>query len=142
MLKSSVGKVTIQHRFRFEHRFVEDIKSRTTPTGTEFYTDGQSFANRFRYRFIIAFDLWSFSNGQSILFNGFDELWINQADNLMPTSFSRNWIYTGIGYKFNKDFNLQLAHMRQQDHAGNNSYITSSIIQLSVFKNFSLYHKK
>ncbi len=143
MLKSHIGKVTIQHRFRFEHRWVDDIKSVNSITGPEYYLDGSTFANRFRYRFILSFDILKINNGRnSIFFNGFDELWINQSDNLMPNSFARNWIYTGLGYKFNKDFNIQLAHMHQYDAAGANNFISSSIIQLSVFKNFALYGNK
>jgi len=143
MLKSNVGKVTIQHRFRFEHRWVDNIKSVNSATGPDYYIEGSTFSNRFRYRFILGFDLLKINNGKNtIFFNSFDELWINQSDNLMPNSFARNWIYTGLGYKFSPDFNIQLGHMHQYDVAGANSFISSSIIQLSVFKNFALYDKK
>lgn len=142
MLKSAVGKVTIQHRFRFEQRFIQHIDAPTKP-GETFMLNGTDYANRFRYRFILSFDILKTNNGKSsIFFNGFDELWINQSDNFMPNSFARNWIYTGLGYKFNKDFNIQLAHMHQYDAAGGNNFISSSIIQLSVFKNFTLYGNK
>lgn len=142
MLKSTSGRVSIQHRFRFEHRFVDNIVVRYPNINPLAEIDGTTYSNRFRYRLIVSFDLARFENNQSLFFNGFDELWINQANNMMPTSFARNWIYTGLGYKFNKDFNIQLGHMRQQDKTGNNNYISSSIIQLSLFKNFTLYKKK
>lgn len=143
MLKSKIGKVTIQHRFRFEHRFIDNIKSVNSIYGKDYYIDGSNFANRFRYRFILSFDLAKVNHGKhAIFFNGFDELWINQADNLMPQSFARNWIYTGLGYRFDKDFNIQLAHMHQYDNIGANNFVSSSIIQLSVFKNFSLHGNK
>ena len=142
MLKSTTGRVSIQHRFRFEHRFVDNIVVLFPNVNPHAGIDGTTYSNRFRYRLIVSFDLVRFENNQSLFFNGFDELWINQANNMMPTSFARNWIYTGLGYKFNNDFNIQLGHMRQQDKTGNNNYISSSIIQLSLFKNFALYKKK
>lgn len=139
MVKQKVGKVNIQHRFRFEHRFIDHIDAPTTPGG-EFTLNGSDYANRFRYRFILSFDLAQFKNGeQALFFNGFDELWINQSDNMMPAAFARNWIYTGLGYRFNPDFNIQLAHVHQYDKTGPTNFISSSIIQLSVFKNFKLY---
>jgi hypothetical protein len=141
MLKSKVGNVTVQHRFRFEHRFVQTIKKENLTE--DYYLDGYTYSNRFRYRLIVMFDILKLNDKKhSIFFHGFDELWINQADNMMPTSYARNWIYTGLGYKFNRDFNIQLGHMRQQDKINDNTFISSSIIQLSVFKNFTLYNRK
>lgn len=140
-IKQKVGKVNLQHRFRFEHRFIEHIDPPTVPA-KDYVINGFDYANRFRYRFILSLDLAYFNDGeQALFFNGFDELWINQSNNMMPTSFARNWIYTGLGYRFNPDFNIQLAHMHQYDKVGANNFISSSIIQLSVFKNFTLYSK-
>lgn len=139
-IKQRVGNVSIAHRFRIEHRFVDNIKAPTLP-GEDYTTDGSVFSNRFRYRFILSFDIAKFKNGtQALFFNGFDELWINQSNNLLPSSYARNWIYTGLGYRFNKDFNIQLAHMHQYDKVGASNFVSSSIIQLSVFKNFTLYN--
>lgn len=141
-IKSKVGKVSIQHRFRFEHRFVDRIVTVPAFIGFDTFTSGSDFSNRFRYRFILSFDIAKINDGKhTIFFNSFDELWINQFDNLMPASFARNWIYTGLGYKFDKDFNIQLGHMHQYDKVGANNYISSSIIQLSLFKNFDLKKK-
>lgn len=139
-LSSRMGKVNIQHRFRFEHRFIDNIVVRYPNINPLAEVDGTTFANRFRYRIIVSFDLFKLNQGKhTIFFNGFDELWINQADNLLPQSYARNWIYTGIGYRFDKDLNIQLAHMHQYDANGANNFISSSIIQLSLFKNFKLY---
>lgn len=139
-IKQKVGNVTLAHRFRLEHRFVGHIDAPTTPGG-DFTINGSDYSNRFRYRFILSFDIAKFKQGtQALFFNSFDELWINQSNNLMPSSFARNWIYTGLGYRFSKSFNIQLAHMHQYDKTGANNFISSSIIQLSVFKSFTLYN--
>lgn len=140
LLKFETAGVSIQNRIRFEHRWIDDVVVRNPATNPTYDVGGASFSNRFRFRFVLAFDLVKLNHGKhAIFFNGFDEAWVNQSDNLMPTNFSRNWIYTGLGYRFNKDFNIQLAHMHQYDNVGLNTYISSSIIQLSVFKNFTMY---
>lgn len=138
MLKFKTGKVHILNRIRFEHRFIQNINYHT-PSG-DYILNGTSFANRFRFRFNLSFDLFKVNKGKNTIFvNAFDEIWLNQANNLMPRSFARNWLYTGLGYKFNNTFNVQLAHMHQYDKTGQSSYISSSIIQLSLFKSFSLH---
>lgn len=138
LFKFTTGKVLIQNRIRFEHRFIDNIELEPNQNG--YIIDGSNFRNRFRFRFNISFDIAKVNDGKhSIFFHAFDELWINQSDNLMPESYGRNWIYTGLGYKFNKDFNIQLAHLHQYDKVRANNFISSSVIQLSVFKNFSLY---
>lgn len=140
LLKFETAGVSIQNRIRLEHRFIDDIVLRNAKTNPVYDIGGASYANRFRYRFILSFKLFKLNHGKhSVFFNGFDEIFINQSNNLMPNNFDRNWFYTGIGYKFNKDFNIQLAHMHQYDKVGNNTFISSSIIQLSVFKNFNMY---
>lgn len=140
LLKFTSGKVQMLNRIRFEHRFIDKVVSRPVAGGMEYYTDGTNFTNRFRFRFNLSFDIVKINNGKNAIFvNAFDELWINQSDNLMPTSFGRNWIYTGLGYKFNSNFNIQLAHMHQYDKVGNNNFVSSSIIQLTVFKGFNFY---
>lgn len=143
ILKSTIGKVHISHRFRFEQRFIDKINSVNSIKGKDYYIYGTTFSNRFRYRFIISFDLVKTNKGKSaIFFQGFDELFINQSNNMLPKAFTRNWLYTGLGYRFNKQFNIQLAHMHQYDKTGTNNFVSSSIIQLSVFKTFSLYGNK
>lgn len=140
LLKFKTAGVSVQNRIRMEHRFIDDIVVRNEATNPTYDIGGSSFRNRFRFRFIVSFDLFKLNHGkQSIFINCFDEAFINQSDNLMPNNFDRNWFYTGIGYKFNKDFNIQLAHMHQYDKVGNNTFISSSIIQLSVLKFFNMY---
>ncbi|MCB0697400.1 MAG: DUF2490 domain-containing protein [Chitinophagaceae bacterium] len=92
MLKSNIGKVTLQHRFRFEQRWIGHIEAPASPAD-EHYINGTDYANRFRYRFIVSFDILKINKDRnSIFFSGFDELWINQSNNFMPNSFARNWL--------------------------------------------------
>ncbi len=136
LLKFDVGNVQVQNRIRQEHRWVEHIES----TGIDkFEINGTDFQNRFRYRFTVNFDLIKMKrDGQALFFSGFDEIWINQSDNLMPSSMARNWLYLGLGYRFDKSANIQLGFMNQYDKVGDNDFISSAILQLTLVKRFDL----
>lgn len=132
--KWRVGKVKFQNRFRQENRFIDTVNI----VNGEPEIGGVKYANRFRYRLTATFDIVELKSAdRSIFLNIFDEIWINQGDNFMPTDFARNWFYVGLGYKFSNDFNMQLATMNQYDARGNNNFISSTILQLTVFKGFN-----
>ena len=126
LLKHRTGKVNIQHRFRQEHRWFDTL------------TNEVEYANRFRYRITVNTPIKTFESGKEIFFQGFDEIWISQTDNLAPKDFSRNWLYLGFGYKFNAKTNLQLGYMNQWDVLGNDSYRSTPIIQTTFVRNFDL----
>ncbi|MCB0381235.1 MAG: DUF2490 domain-containing protein [Flavobacteriales bacterium] len=137
ILKNSVGKVKFLHRFRQENRWIDHI---TTSNG-ESKINGRDYANRFRYRFVLNVDLLKIKDSeQSIFFAAFDELWFAQNDHLLPTDFARNWLYLGLGYKFNQSTNLQAGYMHQYDKVGINSFISTPILQVTLVKNFSFVH--
>jgi hypothetical protein len=129
------GKVQFQNRLRQEHRWVERIRLKNK----EFVVDGTNYSNRFRYRMTASVDVYTFKkNGHKLFLNAFDEIWLNQNSNLMPTDFARNWLYVGAGYAFNKATKIQLGYMNQYDKVGVNTYISTPIGQLTFIKNFDL----
>ena len=139
LLKHKIGKVNFQHRFRQEHRWYDKI---TMGSSGNFRKSGTDFANRFRYRITVNTPIKTFDNGKEIFFQGFDEIWILQTEGLAPKSFSRNWLYLGLGYKFNAKTNLQLGYMNQWDVLGNDNYVSTPIIQTTFIRNFDLLYKK
>lgn len=91
--KQSIGIVNLQHRYRFEQRFVED-----------------DFKLRFRY--FLAFNIPL--NNEELVDNTtylsvYNELFINTEANV----FDRNRLYGGIGYKVNSDVRFELGYMNQ-----------------------------
>lgn len=71
-------------------------------------------------------------------FQGFDEIWFSQTDKLAPKVFNRIWLYLGLGYKFNPKTNLQLGYMNQWDVIGNDTFVSTPIIQTTFVRNFDL----
>lgn len=136
LLTWKTGKVKFQNRFRQEHRFTDNVVQNVNG---EFEKEGTNYTNRFRYRFTASLDVIKLKKREhSIFFNGFDEIWINQSDNLVPLSFARNWLYLGLGYKVDDHTNFQIGYMNQYDYKSDNNYISSPIIQVTVFKGFKL----
>lgn len=135
LLKTKIGKVNFQHRLRQENRWFDTVGQNLDGS---YKKTGTDFANRFRYRLTVNTDIKKFENNQSLFFQAFDEVWIPQMDNLTPKSLSRNWFYAGLGYKFNSKTNLQVGYMSQFDNIGNNTYISTPILQTTFVRNFDL----
>lgn len=135
LLKNKIGNVNFQHRLRQEHRWFDTVGQNGDGSYSKTGTD---YANRFRYRLTLNTPLKTFENGKVIFFQAFDEIWIPQNSGLAPKSLSRNWMYLGVGYKFNTKTNLQIGYMNQRDVLANNTFITTSILQTTFVKNFDL----
>ena len=91
--RQSVGKLRMQHRYRFEQRFVED-----------------DFRLRFRYFLGLNFPLWNDAgSGHQLYLSAYDEIFLNTEDN----AFDRNRLYGGLGYRFNDHLRFELGYMNQ-----------------------------
>jgi hypothetical protein len=134
-IKNKIGAVELQHRIRQEHRWQDNVEQ--TDEGV-YKKNGTNFNNRFRYRFVIDFNLFRFKNGQSVFCLIFDEVWLSQNDKLLFTDLNRNWLYGGLGYRINPDVNIQLGFNYQSDKTGPEQFINSPVIQLSYFQTFTL----
>ena len=86
--KQKIGSVSLQHRYRFEQRFIED-----------------DFRTRFRYFLGINIP---FKNSKYYV-SGYNEIFLNGDGNL----FDRNRIYSGLGYRLNKNIRFEVGYMSQ-----------------------------
>ena len=91
--KDNIGRVRLQHRYRFEQRFVES-----------------DFKMRFRY--FLAINVPVFSKGRDIhmfYLSAYNEIFLNTESPV----FDRNRLYGGIGYQLSKGTKLELGYMNQ-----------------------------
>lgn len=86
--KQNIGKVSLQHRYRFEQRFIES-----------------DFRTRFRY--FLSMNV-PFGSSKYYL-SAYNEIFLNGDGNV----FDRNRIYGGLGYKLSKGIKLELGYMSQ-----------------------------
>jgi len=109
--KQKLGRINVQHRYRFEQRFVED-----------------DFRLRFRYFLALAIPLTNKTMiDKTFYFSLYNELFINSVVN----QFDRNRLYAGFGYKLNKNIRLELGYMNQFLANGNRDQIN-----IITFANF------
>ena len=91
--KQKLGKFGLQHRYRFEQRFVED-----------------DFKIRFRYFLGLSHPLWTNEeNGHQLYASMYNEIFLNGEQ----TVFDRNRLYGGLGYKLNPKLKFEVGYMNQ-----------------------------
>ena len=86
--KQNIGQVSLQHRYRFEQRFIES-----------------DFKTRFRY--FLGMNI-PFKNSKYYL-SAYNEVFLNGESNV----FDRNRIYGGLGYQIGTGVKLELGYMNQ-----------------------------
>ncbi len=89
--KQSVGQLNLQHRYRFEQRFVES-----------------DFKLRFRY-FLGATMPLSKAEDNKFYLSAYNEIFLNSKTAI----FDRNRLYGGLGYNLNKNIRIELGYMNQ-----------------------------
>lgn len=91
--KQKVGIINLNHRYRFEQRFIEE-----------------DFKMRFRYFLGLNIPLQIKDDQNKTLYlSAYNEIFLNTASSI----FDRNRVYGGIGYQFNKHIKLELGYMNQ-----------------------------
>jgi len=110
-----IRKVKLEHRYRFEQRFVNS-----------------DYKNRFRYRIMFFVPLNKPKIEKETLFLGlYDEIFINDKN----TFFDRNRLYGGIGYQVNKNLSLQTGVLHQQVSNFGKFYLQFAVIFNTDLKN-------
>ncbi|MDO5975682.1 DUF2490 domain-containing protein [Flavivirga jejuensis] len=103
--KQNIGRVKLNHRYRFEQRFVED-----------------DFKLRFRYFLGLNIPLCNKEDKSSkYYFSAYNEIFLNTKTSI----FDRNRVYGGIGYNINNNIRLEAGYMNQ-------FFETSSRDQLNI----------
>ena len=91
--KQLIGKVGIQHRYRFEQRFVRD-----------------DFKTRFRYFLALTLPLTNEAPGNHLTYlSTYNEIFLNGEGDV----FDRNRLYVGLGHKFSPNLRMELGYMNQ-----------------------------
>lgn len=133
LLTHKAGKVNIAHRLRQEHRWSGNA---VLNDQSEWELDGSTFKNRFRYRITLNIPLAELNAEKetSLFLVLFDEAWVNQFDDLMPRSFDQNWIYGALGWKFNRNMNVQAGMLHQWIAKSDGvRYESNPCLQLGLF---------
>lgn len=91
--KQKIARVSLQHRYRFEQRWVEG-----------------DFRLRYRYFLGLNVPLTNTEMMDNTLYlSAYNEIFVNSK----KTYFDRNRLYGGLGYKINKTVRFEVAYMNQ-----------------------------
>ena len=139
-VRHAIGKTGLSHRYRLEERWIGQV---APDAAGGFFIDGNTYAQRFRYRLLARLPLYTIEEGKKQLFvSAWDELFINLEKNFMPANFQQNRIYAGLGYQFSPVANLQAGYMKQVIRKANGiQYERNPTINVSLFYNIDLYQK-
>lgn len=109
--KQNFGRIALQHRYRFEQRFLPD-----------------DFKLRLRYFLAVNVALNTKEmQDKTVYFSAYNEIFINTEENL----FDRNRLYGGIGYRFNKFVRTELGVMNQSTQS-----VSRNQLNVITFVNF------
>ena len=112
ILRNSINRVKIRHRYRLEQRWVKA-------------GDITNYKNRARY--MLSLKLPISKNKESPLFISlYDEIFLNISDN----PFDQNRLFAALGFQVNKQMNIQLGYLRHR--AGS---LDLNRLQLALFLN-------
>ena len=112
ILRNSINRVKIRHRYRLEQRWVKA-------------GDITTYKNRARY--MLSLKLPISKNEESPLFISlYDEIFLNISDN----PFDQNRLFAALGFQVNKQMNIQLGYLRHR--AGS---LDLNRLQLALFLN-------
>lgn len=110
IVKNKIGRVDIQHRYRLEQRFIETYNF----LPNDGYDKSYVFKNRIRYRFMVTVPLSRKEFADNTLFLAiYDEPFLGFGKGIGKNILDQNRLYGALGWRFNKNFNIQLGYLNQ-----------------------------
>jgi hypothetical protein len=129
ILRHKTDNVFIEHRYRLEQRFIENID-----------TDTRQYDDRIRYRLQVLFPLYVVSPRLRYLFiNGYNEIFMNLGRELSGQIFDRNRLYFAIGVQMSPKLNFQLGYLNQVISVPGNVTDVNHNLQVGVSYNLDAF---
>ena len=117
LIKNTVGRIHVSHRYRLEQRFLENIKLNDN---NEYVSDGTRFRQRTRYRLTLTIPLNHFKMEDKTLFlSVFDEVFVNFGKGASKKPLDQNWFNAALGWKFNNSTSIKIGYQNQYFIGGN-----------------------
>jgi hypothetical protein len=110
-LKSKIGNIEIQHRYRLEQRFLEQFKK---DASNNIVQVDPIFRQRLRYRAMVMIPLSRKELSDRTLFmNLNDEIFLGFGTGIGKNIMDQNRFIAALGWRFNSKFNVQLGYLNQ-----------------------------
>lgn len=110
-LQHNTGRLYFHHRYRVEQRFLENINADVNGHPRQ---AGYNYASRARYRVFLTLPLSRRELKDNTLFAAiYDEVFLGFGKGIGKNILDQNRLYFALGWKFNKDCNVQLGYLNQ-----------------------------
>lgn len=110
-LKSKIGNIEVQHRYRLEQRFLEQFEKDASNNMVQV---DPIFRQRLRYRAMITIPLSKKELTDNTLFmNLNDEVFLGFGSGIGKNIMDQNRFIAALGWRFNRTFNVQLGYLNQ-----------------------------
>lgn len=137
--QQKIGKLKLQHRFRYELRYFRKVENSNI-------TSTSNFNHRFRYRLFCSYplvDISSKHSGRLILLNFGDEIFINAGKQIIYNMLDNNRLLLGTTIQINKTFQISMTYAYQFGQRNSpETYEHSDIIWLGITQKFFMKNKK
>ncbi len=122
---------SLSHRFRLEQRFI----SKSVVENNELKNEGNVYANRFRYFFRTMVPLKGRLQPKTPFIGLQNEVFLNFGDKsgVNGEFFDQNRVYLALGYRFSREFDLELGYMNQYINGRNDAFVNNHILQLATY---------
>ncbi len=104
-----VKRVSLQHRYRLEQRFLENV---ALNANSEKEVEGYRFRQRARYRIMTTVPLSKKSLEDNTLFLAlYEEAFLGFGEGIGPNILDQNRLYAALGWRFDASSNVQLGYL-------------------------------
>ncbi len=131
-----LGKyVHVVHRYRLEQRFIDHWHQ----GHDEWTKKGRTFENTLRYKLKVLIPVTHFKSHRDLYVKVFDDIWLAEQNNLMPSAFYENKFYVGLGWKFVPHGSMEMGYLNvyYDAHDADNHYITTNILAIGLHYTFN-----
>lgn len=109
ILTQSSGRFFFNHRFRLEQRYIENRRDNGDGSSS---SDGYTYRNRARYRFLINVPLNKNVMEKGTIFASvYDEVFLQFGQNFGSNYLDQNRLFGAIGYVFSSNANIQIGYL-------------------------------
>ncbi len=109
VLQQNIGRFNFQHRYRLEQRFLENVSLDVVGNKV---VDGHRFRQRARYRFFLAVPISNKTmEDNTLFFSTYEEVFLGFGKGIQRNILDQNRLYFALGWRFNKDVNVQLGYL-------------------------------
>lgn len=123
ILQEQLGRFYFHHRFRLEQRFLENVASNNGVVSS----DGYRFRQRGRYRFLVTVPLTKKTLEDNTLFlAAYDEPFLGFGKGIKTNILDQNRAYIGLGWRFNKNVNVQLGYLNHRVNKSDGLHIENN----------------